>query len=155
MTKKKQKQHPLLNWSLPRLRASRDEAQRYKVLFAGEAKWMSYHTFNIMAPLSVASPLLIWSSLFHNPLSSLQIYKVNRGAGCSLLPPPPTRLWGWAASISAFSSVCLYKASSIMQRPPTPLHMVEALARFSYSLHSKIKLLRAQRCIRTNIARHC
>lgn len=43
--------------------------------------------------------------------------------------PPTAGLWGWAVSISVFSSVCLYKASSIMQSPPPPhrliFHMVE------------------------------
>lgn len=36
-------------------------------------------------------------------------------------PPTSGVLQGGAASASVFSFVCLYKASSIMQRPPTPL----------------------------------
>lgn len=80
-----------------------------------------------------------------------QSSEVERIAGrCTRSPPPhshppthpPPSSEGRAASFSVFSFVCLYKASSIMQRPLTPLPYAGEL-RFSFHCCGVVVFFRA------------
>lgn len=93
--------------------------------------------------------------VFHNLLHTGSFLPANtksqqrsplRFASSPTLPthPPTAGLWGWAVSISVFSSVCLYKASSIMQRPPTPLPYGGSRLSYSLLLLGRIKLAKSQ-----------